>query len=83
MPTYNNENSQRYKHNLDSIIQQEYENYHVIIIEDASTDRTGELIDQYVEEHQLSSKIKVIHNQQQMKALPNIRRAAIEFCQEQ
>ena len=54
----------------------------MVVIEDASTDRTGELIDQYVEERHLSSKIKVIHNQQQMKALPNIRRAAMEFCSE-
>lgn len=45
VPTYNNAAQDRYRHNLNSILQQQYTNYHVVIMEDASTDGTARLID--------------------------------------
>lgn len=79
MPTYNNKASDRYKYNLLSILQQQYSAYHVVVIDDASTDGSAQLIDQLVEERG-GGKVKVIHNEQQRKALGNIRMAAFEHC---
>ena len=44
IPTYNNAPNGRYLRNINSIIMQNYSNYHIVIIDDASTDLTGQLI---------------------------------------
>lgn len=44
VPTYNNMKDRRYQKNIDSILMQQYENYRVIVIDDASDDGTGEAI---------------------------------------
>lgn len=87
VPTYNNEAGGRYRLNLDSIVQQNYSNYHVVIIEDASTDKTPQLIDQHVdkvkrewESRGKTIDIAVIHNQQQQRAMSNLRAAALHHC---
>lgn len=52
VPTFNNEENQRYKRNLDSIAQQNYTNFHIVVINDGSTDATGVLIKQRIDELQ-------------------------------
>lgn len=47
-PTYNNEVDFRYIWHLESILQQDYNNYRVIIIDDASVDKTAEKISQHL-----------------------------------
>ena len=69
VPTYNTE--QWITKCLYSIYSQQHQNYECLIINDSSTDRTGNLIDDFL------SKIKdprfsVIHNQKNEKALKNI-----------
>ena len=49
MPTYNNNVKKRAIRNLKSIAQQNYSNYRVLIIDDASTDSTGKTIVEYVD----------------------------------
>ena len=41
VPSFNNAQNRLYLRNLDSIFQQEYQNYHVVYVNDASTDGTG------------------------------------------
>lgn len=41
VPTFNNIAGDRYKKNIQSIIMQNYTNFHIVIIDDASTDATG------------------------------------------
>lgn len=41
IPTYNNIAEQRHISNLNSIFQQNYKNYRILLIDDASTDGTG------------------------------------------
>ena len=41
IPSYNNVEKDRYKDNLNSVLQQNYSNYHVVFIDDVSEDRTG------------------------------------------
>lgn len=50
VPSYNNYQSQLYLRNLDSIFMQDYSNYHVVYIDDASPDKTGEYVHKYLEE---------------------------------
>lgn len=57
--------------NLESIFQQNYENFRVIYINDASTDRTGELVKKFIKEHNLETKITYIENPVNMKAMAN------------
>ena len=48
VPSYNNAQSRLYLRNLDSIFQQNYKNYHVVYVNDASTDGTGEYVQAYM-----------------------------------
>ena len=41
VPSYKNVANDRYRHNMNSIIQQDYSNYRIIFIDDASEDDTG------------------------------------------
>lgn len=77
IPSYNNE--AYYKANLDSVFAQKHSKVRVIYINDASTDHTGELVDAYVEDHNLSDRITVIHNSYNRKALMNIYKA-VHMC---
>jgi len=48
-----NEVNNRYKRNLDSIFQQDYENFNVYYVDDFSEDRTGELVAKYIKDNKL------------------------------
>lgn len=81
VPSYNNVAGGRYLRNLNSIFQQEYSNYRVIYLDDASDDGTGERVRQYARDHRIAAeKMKVIVNAQRLKAMPNIHRAAHQEC---
>jgi len=76
VPSYNNRDC--YKKNLDSIFTQNYENYRVIYIDDASPDGTGTLVQAYLEERDLGSRVTLIRNENNQGALANIYRAVWE-----
>jgi cellulose synthase/poly-beta-1,6-N-acetylglucosamine synthase-like glycosyltransferase len=48
VPTYNNANNFRAELNLNSIFSQNYTNYKVVIIDDASQDQTATIIRKYL-----------------------------------
>jgi cellulose synthase/poly-beta-1,6-N-acetylglucosamine synthase-like glycosyltransferase len=52
--SYNNEPQNRYKANLDSVFQQNYENYFVVYVNDVSSDRTGELVQEYMDQNPIA-----------------------------
>ena len=61
---------------------QNYENYHIVVIDDASTDGTGAEVKAYLEKQ---TKIKpqhykVIQNEKNVGNSRNIRKAAFEEC---
>lgn len=69
-PSYNNE--AWCIANVESVVKQAYPHWHMIIINDVSTDRTSELLHSYIESHNLHDKIKLIDNNERKGALRNL-----------
>lgn len=62
VPSFNNAKNRLYLRNLDSIFQQDYQNYHVVYVNDASTDGTGDYVKSYMEENEIPTEKYVIIN---------------------
>jgi glycosyltransferase involved in cell wall biosynthesis len=78
VPSYNN--GFWYMRNLNSICAQNYSNYRVIYINDASPDETGTLVKQYIEQNKLENRITLINNEERKGCpLANIYHA-LSFC---
>jgi len=80
VPTYNNAKNFRYEYNLQSILNLNYKNYRVVIIDDASTDGTYELLGSFISTLQTDIRIHLIRNEMKMTAVPNIDKAIREYC---
>lgn len=68
--SYNNSNF--YKWNLDSVVSQEYTNYHVVYVDDCSSDDTYRLVTEYLKDHPAKDHFIVMQNQERRKALANL-----------
>lgn len=68
--SYNN--NKYYKWNLDSVLSQEYTNYHVIYVDDCSSDDTYNLVKKYIEGHPAAEHFILVHNEERKKALANL-----------
>lgn len=77
IPSYNN--IQWYQKNLDSVIEQKYDNWYAIYIDDCSLDGTGDAVYRYVEEKKLKHRFVVIKNKERHGALYNLY-MAIHAC---
>lgn len=66
------------KNTLDSIFSQEYNNFRVIIVDDCSTDNNVEIIQTYIDEHNLASRITFIQNETRRRKLFNLYRVLYE-----
>lgn len=81
VPSFNNANNFRYEYNLQSIFNQDYSNYRVVIIDDASTDNTTALIKYFLKKSkELASKVVLITNKKQMNTVPNVHMAIKKYC---
>ena len=70
IPSYNNRQS--YERNLSSIVAQDYPNFRVIYVDDCSSDRTGELVEQFIADRDLGNLIHLIRNPVRLGALHNL-----------
>ncbi len=70
IPSFNNK--KWYQWNLDSVLSQRYENYRVIYIDDASTDGTGELVQEYLERSKQKHRVTFMRNYSNQGALYNL-----------
>jgi len=61
---------------------QNYTNYHIVVIDDGSTDGTMEIIEGFMKEQGKinEDQYKLETNLYHMGALFNIKKAAVEFC---
>lgn len=80
VPTLNNAKNFRYQYNLQSMVNLDYKNFKIVIVDDASTDYTYELIKQWIEENEITHNIVVLTNEKRMTAVPNIHRAITQHC---
>jgi len=71
--SYNN--IEWYKRNLSSILRQNYSNYRVIYIDDASPDGTGQAVANYVQKNDPLKRVTVLRNKTRQRKLKNIYKA--------
>lgn len=72
IPSYNNKDW--YKKNLDSIFSQKYRNYRVIYADDASTDGTDKLVEEYIKKIGQEHRVTLIKNKERVGSLANLYR---------
>lgn len=77
IPSYKNKDW--YKRNLDSTFSQNYSNYRIIYVDDASPDGTGDLVEKYVKEKNKQALVHLIKNPKRVGALANLY-TAIHLC---
>jgi hypothetical protein len=75
--TYNN--GEWAEKNIKSVVEQKYNNFDVIIIDDNSTDGTDTIIQDYIDTHHLASRVTFIRNPIRKRKLANLYRA-IHSC---
>lgn len=69
VPSFNNE---RFCiQNLASIAQQSYPHWHLYYIDDASSDRTGQLVDDFIKSQGLNGRCTIVHNKKRKGSLAN------------
>ncbi len=77
IPSYNNKDW--YKKNLNSVLFQDYRNYRVIYIDDASSDGTAALVESYIKENNQEKRVSLRKNEKRHLALANLYQA-IHSC---
>lgn len=81
VPTFNNAKGNWLIWNIESIIQQDYHNYKVIIVDDGSSDKTAEQIAKHLKWRNASAdKFVVIKSNTRNKSLYNFYYAVHKFC---
>lgn len=70
IPSYNN--SEWYQRNLDSVLSQNYSNFRVVYIDDASPDGTGKLVKDYLQKKDKERRTTLLQNIKRYGSLANI-----------
>jgi glycosyltransferase involved in cell wall biosynthesis len=70
IPSYNNR--RWYKRNLSSVLDQDYDNFRVIYVDDCSSDGTGHLVEKFIARRKSGNLIHVIRNPARAGALQNL-----------
>jgi glycosyltransferase involved in cell wall biosynthesis len=68
-------NARWYRRNLDSVLTQQYPQFRVIYVDDASTDDTGALVDEYLTQGGYADRVTLIRNESRVGPVANIDRA--------
>lgn len=80
---HNNVEHNRYKKLLQSIIYQQYDNYHIVFVDDNSTDGSMSFARQYLKGEGFPDRMVVfVQNLRRNYATYNIINAAFNFCNE-
>jgi len=62
------------KNTLESIFTQNYSNFRLIIVDDCSSDNNQEVIQQYIDDHDLADRITFVKNSERKRKLSNLYR---------
>lgn len=73
IPSFNN--APWYRKNLDSVLEQQYPNFRVIYLDDASPDETGRLVEEYIAASRHAHRIEFHRNETRVGPVDNIDRA--------
>lgn len=76
--SYNN--SLWYQKNLDAAFAQNYSNFRIIYIDDCSSDRTAELVEQYFQERGWTDRVTLIKNKERKLKMENFYNAVHQLC---
>ncbi len=80
VPSFNNE---KYcEENLRSIEEQDYENFRVIYVDDASTDETYLKVSNFIEKSKLKEKFNLIKNSKNKKNIANLYFVVNDLCED-
>ena len=81
IPGYNNNANFRIEYNLNSMFQQNYSNYFVVIINDASTDNSDEVYRKYLDFYDIDKSTYIyIENKDHKTAVENFYIGTHEYC---
>lgn len=81
VPTFNNCENDRHLRNMASILMQNYSNFHIVVMDDVSTDGTGDKLQQYLQRNSVAEeKCLVVKNKEKLYAMGSLRKAAKEHC---
>ncbi len=75
-------NANYYKGNLQSVFNQNYPNYRIIYIDDASTDGTANLVESFIRDHKQSHKVRLIKNPTNISQMANHYKAVF-LCEDE
>lgn len=83
VPTRNNAYNHRYIYNLQSILNQNYTNYKIVIIDDHSDDGTGVLIQKYLRRHSVPpERVLIVRKGRREGSLASIYDAVHNHCRD-
>ncbi len=80
VPTFNNE--KYWRKNIDSILNQSYKNFRIVIIDDASTDDTYHQIDAYMKTHPMRDHVILHHNPVNLGQTANTKLAIYQYSKQ-
>ena len=81
VPSFNNIGNDRYIKVMQTIFYQKYSNYHIVFIDDVSTDETLNETKRYVKERNFDeNRIVYVRNDVKRYATYNLRNAAHNYC---
>lgn len=83
VPTRNNVYDNRYVYNIQSILNQNYTNYRIVVVDDHSEDKTAVLIERYLRRRNISTqRAVVLKNNRREGSLANIHHAVHNYCKD-
>ncbi len=71
VPTYNNSYKDTCIKNISSLLDQRYDNYHIYVVDDYSTDDTVAKLKTFLVDHARAEKVTLIENQEHVGAVAN------------
>ncbi len=76
-------NADWYKRNLDSVFEQNYNNYRIVYVDDCSPDGTGNLVESYVTQKDQWHRFTLIKNKKRRLKMANTYMAYHEHCKDE